>query len=68
MRFESRSCMRNQVYPHRDLIVEAKLPRRGQRRSSSYEGEGYAIVRHEDTATVIRALERILETVRVELG
>lgn len=51
-----------------DLVVEAKLPRRGQRRSSSYEGEGYAIVRHEDTATVIRALERILETVRVELG
>ena len=51
-----------------DVVVEAKLPRRGQPRSSSYEGEGYAIVRHEDTGTVIRALERILETVRVELG
>ncbi|MGE0710703.1 MAG: ATP-grasp domain-containing protein [Planctomycetota bacterium] len=51
-----------------ELVVECRLPRRGQRRSSSYEGEGYVIVRHPETGMVVRALERILETVRVELG
>jgi hypothetical protein len=48
-----------------ELVVEAKLPTRGQWRSSSYEGDGYAIVRHPDTEVVVRALRYILETVKV---
>ena len=29
-----------------DLVVEARLPRRGQPKASSYEGEGFVILRH----------------------
>lgn len=47
------------------LVVEARLPRPGQRRSSSYEGEGYAIVRHPDTAVVQDALHRMIKRIRV---
>lgn len=50
------------------LVVEAKLPQPGQRPASSYEGEGYVIVRHPETAVVEDALRRILKLVRVELG
>ena len=50
------------------LVVEAKLPRRGQIPSSSYEGDGYVIVRHRDTAVVERALSRLVSIIRVELG
>ena len=50
------------------LIVEAKLPQIGQVQSSSYEGEGYILFRHPDTAVVEAALKRTISTVRVELG
>ncbi|MEZ6187072.1 MAG: ATP-grasp domain-containing protein [Planctomycetota bacterium] len=49
-----------------DLVVEVKLPRMGQARSSSYEGEGYAIVRHPRTDVVEEALKTIVTQVRVE--
>jgi phosphoribosylaminoimidazole carboxylase (NCAIR synthetase) len=49
------------------LVVEAKLPEPGQPASSSYEGEGYIIVRHPDTDVVRDALRRIITGVRVEL-
>ncbi len=48
------------------LVVEAKLPQPGQSKSDSYEGEGYAILRHEDTETVYRGLMRLVSLVRVE--
>lgn len=51
-----------------ELVVEVKLPRRGQARSSSYEGEGYAIVRHPETEVVAEALKTIVTQVRVEAG
>ena len=51
-----------------DIVVEAKLPRAGQARASSYEGEGYVILRHPDTERVERALERVVEIIQVELG
>lgn len=51
-----------------ELVVEVKLPRVGQPRASGYEGEGYAIVRHSETAVVEEALQRIVRLVRVELG
>lgn len=51
-----------------DLIVAARLPAAGQPATGSYEGEGYIIVRHPETAVVERAVRRIVSTVRVELG
>jgi biotin carboxylase len=49
------------------LVVEARLPEVGQPASSSYEGEGYVIVRHPDTDVVRDALHRIITGIRVEL-
>ncbi len=49
------------------LVVDAKLPRPGQPASTSYEGEGFVTVRHEDTAVVRDALDRIISRLRVEL-
>jgi biotin carboxylase len=49
------------------LVVEARLPEIGQPASSSYEGEGYVIVRDSDTEVVRDALNRIVSRIRVEL-
>jgi biotin carboxylase len=50
------------------LVVESKLPSIGQQPTGTYEGEGYVIVRHPDTAMVEEALRRIVSVVRVELS
>ncbi len=50
------------------LIVDSRLPQPGQPSSGSYEGDGYITVRHPDTAVVTGALEKLVTTVRVELG
>jgi ATP-grasp domain-containing protein len=50
------------------LVVESRLPEPGQVSSGSYEGDGYVIVRHPDTAVVTDALWRLITGVRVELG
>lgn len=50
------------------LVVEAKLPQPGQPRARTYEGEGYAIVRHPETSVVERAIRRLVSLVRVETG
>jgi len=52
----------------RALVIESRLPQAGQVSSASYEGDGYVIVRHPDTAAVVEALRRLVTTVRVELG
>ena len=49
------------------LVVDARLPQPGQPASTSYEGEGFVTVRHEDTAVVRAALDRIISRLRVEL-
>lgn len=49
-------------------ICDARLPIRGQAPSSSYEGEGFIMVRDPDTETVRRALHRVLAAVRVQLA
>ncbi len=49
------------------LVVEVKLPKEGQAKAASYEGEGYAILRHPDTEVVAQGLKRLIETVRVEM-
>ena len=51
-----------------EKLVELRLPRNGQTPSNTYEGDGFAIVRHPETKVVERALERVLATVRIELG
>jgi len=50
------------------LVVEVRLPRPGQHPASSYEGEGYVVLRHPDTAVVARGLRRLVGLVRVELA
>lgn len=49
------------------LVVDARLPQPGQPASTSYEGEGFVTVRHDDTAVVRAALHRIITGLRVEL-
>ncbi|MEM9380761.1 MAG: hypothetical protein AAGB93_12485 [Planctomycetota bacterium] len=51
-----------------DLVVEAKLPRPGQPKASSYEGEGYVVLRHPDTAVVRDGLQRLVRILQVELA
>ena len=50
------------------LICDSRLPYPGQHPTGSYEGEGYIIVRHPDTAVVQNALQHIVSSVRVRLG
>ena len=50
------------------LVVDAKLPTAGQVPTGSYEGEGFVILRHPETALVQQALQRLISLVRVELG
>lgn len=50
------------------LVVETNLPRLGQTPTSSYEGEGYVILRHPETSVVREALRTLISLVRVELG
>lgn len=50
------------------LVCDARLPQIGQPASVSYEGEGYIIFRHPETAVVEQALRRVVELVHVELG
>jgi hypothetical protein len=49
------------------LVVDARIPQPGQPASTSYEGEGFVTVRHEDTSVVRAALDRIITGLRVEL-
>ncbi|MEE4192706.1 MAG: ATP-grasp domain-containing protein [Halieaceae bacterium] len=51
-----------------ELVVEVKLPREGSLPSESYEGDGYVILRHPDTAMVQEALQETVKLIRVELG
>jgi hypothetical protein len=50
------------------LVVDFKLPTPGQAPTGSYEGDGFVILRHPDTAVVQQALQRLISTVRVELS
>jgi hypothetical protein len=50
------------------LVVEAELPRVGASPSSSYEGDGWVILRHPETEVVQKALRHLISTVKVELG
>jgi biotin carboxylase len=49
------------------LVCDYRIPVIGQAAVDSYEGEGYIIVRHPETAVVEQALARIVSLIRVEL-
>lgn len=51
-----------------DVAVEVKLPRKGRSPTRTYDGDGYVIVRHPETAVVKEALAALVRTIRVELG
>ena len=51
-----------------ELVVQARIPRPGQPKSESYEGEGYVIVRHAETEVVRGACQRVMELLRVEMA
>lgn len=50
------------------IITDRRIPEAGTEKAKSYEGEGFILVRHPETSVVKAALERIVSTVRVELG
>jgi hypothetical protein len=51
-----------------DMIVESKIPEPGTTPTTSYEGEGFIIVRHPSTQAVEDAVLRIVSTIRIQLG
>jgi hypothetical protein len=51
-----------------ELVVEKRLPAIGAKPSSSYEGDGYVILRHPETRVVQEGLKHLISNVRVELG
>lgn len=52
----------------RELITDVKLPELGSASSSSYEGEGFVIVRHPETRVVEEAVKRVVSLMRIELS
>ena len=50
------------------LVCDVKVPPIGLPPVASYEGDGYIILRHPETAVVERAIRRVVELVHVELG
>lgn len=51
-----------------ELITDVKLPEVGAPASTSYEGEGFVIVRHPETRVVEEAVMRIVSLMRIELS
>lgn len=52
----------------KDALVEMRAPKVGAARAQSYEGEGWATVRHPTTEGVKQALRTLIETVQVRYG
>jgi biotin carboxylase len=50
-----------------DYITDIRVPKPGHAKGLNYEGEGFVIVRHKDTAVVESVLQEIVEKVRVHL-
>jgi hypothetical protein len=52
----------------RALLMDVQLPYVGAPKRPTYEGDGWMLARHAETAPVVEALREIVSTVRVELG
>lgn len=48
------------------FLALGSLPKIGQHRSAHYEGDGWLILKHEDTQTLVQALKKVLTTIRIE--
>ncbi len=48
-----------------DIITDIRVPKKGREKSSSYEGEGFVILRHKEASVIEEALKEIVETVKV---
>ncbi len=48
-----------------DMITDIRIPKPGQQKSQSYEGEGFIILRHHDGDVVEAALKDVVDTVKV---
>jgi hypothetical protein len=48
-----------------DALVEMRTPKVGQPRAESYEGEGWAIVKHETTEGLKQALRALIENIQI---
>ena len=48
------------------FLLAGSLPKIGQQRSSHYEGDGWLILKHENTQTLVQALRKVLTTIRIE--
>jgi hypothetical protein len=48
------------------MVVESRLPEVGRPAADTYEGDGYVIVRGDETDAVDRALRDIVSAIRVE--
>lgn len=51
-----------------DLVTDLRAPQIGEGKGLSYEGEGWLIVRHPETAVVEKALLHAVSHIRVELA
>jgi len=49
------------------LVVQTSLPRPGKTSAKTYEGDGFAILRHPDTEVVRKGLQRLISLVHVEV-
>ena len=52
----------------RELVTDVKLPELGSASASSYEGEGFVLVRHPETKVVEEAVMRIVSLMKIELA
>jgi hypothetical protein len=50
------------------MVMEARLPTPGTPRSDSYEGDGYVVLRHDDTEVVKAAVKTVIETIQIHYG
>ena len=50
------------------LVTDQKLPQIGKEPATSYEGDGYLILRHPETAVVEHALRHLVSVVRIEVA
>lgn len=48
-----------------DMLVDARWPRIGTRKSATYTGDGYLTVRHPETAVVQNVLQHIAQSVKI---
>ena len=50
------------------VVMEARLPSRGDPRADTYEGDGYVLVRDPDTEVVKAAMQTVIETIGIQYG